>query len=137
MCLLLVPCPIATSRPSHCPELFNCVEKSVLWHLPSPSAQPLFSLSFLLHPHPSLSTDPTMLQGVESLAGTAGPNPRRWGHTWEQFLVSFPLPTCHMTHKLHIYQRDGADAAPFSYPVSGLSCSLQCFSLPGSQLGFH
>jgi len=42
-----------------------------------------------------------------------------------------PLPTssqCNKTHKLASCQRDGADpallAAPFPYPVSGLSCCL-------------
>lgn len=132
--LLLVPCPVAVSRPSKCPELLNYMEKSVLWCLPSPSAQPLFSLSFLLHPHPDLSTDLTALQGAKSLAGSAGPNPKQWGYTWEQSLISFPLPTCPTSCTV---TRDGADPAPFPYPVSGLSCSLQCFSLPGSQLGFR
>lgn len=45
--------------------------------------------------------------------------------------MSFPLPTysqCNTTHKLGIYQRDGADpalfAAPFPYHVSRFSCCL-------------
>lgn len=120
--LLLVPCPIATSSLSRCPEIFNYVEKStVLWCLPSPSAQPC-SVWQLLHPYTDVSTDlQCSKEHVKPFLGAAGPNLRHWGHTWEPFPVSFPLPTssqCNTTHKLTSYQQDGDDPAPFAAPFS-------------------
>lgn len=62
------------------------------------SAQPLLSLSFLLHAHPDLSTAPAMLQGAKPVGTTPG-----------------ILPSTPMTHKLHSHQRWGR-SFPFSLP---------------------
>lgn len=133
MWLFLVPCPIATSSLSRHPELLNYVEKStVLWCLPSPSAQHC-SVWHLPHPHSDLSTDPAMLPRSTSspclglLVQTSGT-----GDTYgncSQCPSLYPPPPSATWPTSWPVTRETGQILPCSQPlflttVSGLSCCL-------------